>query len=112
MQAADLLLKKHAQDKLPTAIMVGNDPIAVGVYRSLQKNGLHIPEDISIVSFDNIEVAEFLTPALNTVNVNTEEIGKLAVRMVNERIKEVRKVPIQVIVSNNIIVRESEKNID
>nr|HPI99820.1 substrate-binding domain-containing protein [Enterococcus sp.] len=60
----------------------------------------------------NIEVAEFLTPALNTVNVNTEEIGKLAVRMVNERIKEVRKVPIKVIVSNNIIVRESEKNID
>ncbi|MCZ4449700.1 hypothetical protein O3Q49_12860 [Enterococcus lactis] len=37
MQAADLLLKKHAKDKLPTAIMVGNDPIAVGVYRSLQK---------------------------------------------------------------------------
>ncbi len=60
------------------------------------------------MSFDNIEVAEFLTPALNTVNVNTEEIGKLAVRMVNERIKEV-KVPIKVIVSNNIIVRESEK---
>ncbi|MCS5465158.1 substrate-binding domain-containing protein [Enterococcus lactis] len=89
--------------------MVGNDPIAVGVYRSLQKNGLHIPEDISIVSFDNIEVAEFLTPALNTVNVNTEEIGKLAVRMVNERIKEVRNVSIKVIVSNNIIVRESEK---
>ncbi|HHW3696702.1 TPA: substrate-binding domain-containing protein, partial [Enterococcus faecium] len=86
--------------------------IAVGVYRSLQKNGLHIPEDISIVSFDNIEVAEFLTPALNTVNVNTEEIGKLAVRMVNERIKEVRNVSIKVIVSNNIIVRESEKNID
>lgn len=112
MQAADLLLKKHAKDKLPTAIMVGNDPIAVGVYRSLQKNGLRIPEDISIVSFDNIEVAEFLTPALNTVNVNTEEIGKLAVRMVNERIKEVRNVSIKVIVSNNIIVRESEKNID
>lgn len=61
------------------------------------------------MSFDNIEVAEFLTPALNTVNVNTEEIGKLAVRMVNERIKEVRNVSIKVIVSNNIIVRESEK---
>ena len=88
--------------------MVGNDPIAVGFIVHF-KNGLHIPEDISIVSFDNIEVAEFLTPALNTVNVNTEEIGKLAVRMVNERIKEVRNVSIKVIVSNNIIVRESEK---
>lgn len=41
--------------------------------------------------------------------MNTEEIGKLAVRMVNERIKEVRNVSIKVIVSNNIIVRESEK---
>lgn len=110
MQAADLLLQEYNQANLPTAIMVGNDPLAVGVYRSLQKNGLHIPEDISIVSFDNIEVAEFLTPALNTVNVNTEEIGRLAVRIVNERIKGTRKVPIQVIVANNIIIRESEKN--
>ncbi len=57
-------------------------------------------------------MGDFCLILLNTVNVNTEEIGKLAVRMVNERIKEVRNVSIKVIVSNNIIVRESEKNID
>lgn len=112
MKAADRLLEKYSgSDQLPTAIVVGNDPIAVGVYRSIQKNGLKIPEDISIVSFDNIEVAGFLTPSLSTVNINTEELGKIAVRIVDMRVKKLRHIPIRVVVSNNIIVRESEKEL-
>ena len=110
MTACDDFLAAH-KNNLPTAIVAANDPIAVGIYRSLQKNQIKIPEDISIVSFDNIEVAEFLTPPLSTVNVNTEVIGKVAVRIANERIKKIRDVPIRVIVANNIIVRESEKEL-
>lgn len=112
MEAANQLLADCQEEELPTAIVVGSDPIAVGVYRSLQKNGLTIPDDISIVSFDNIEVAEFLTPSLSTVNINTEELGKIAVRIADERIHQIREIPIKVMVSNNIIVRESEKNIE
>ncbi|MBU5594305.1 LacI family DNA-binding transcriptional regulator [Amphibacillus sp. MSJ-3] len=110
MQATNRLLAE-CQGSLPTAIMVANDPIAVGAYRSLQKQGLSIPDDISIVSFDDIEVAEFLTPSLSTVNIPTEELGKIAVRMLNERIKAVRDTPIQVVVSNKIIIRESEREV-
>uniref|UniRef100_UPI00403F1C93 LacI family DNA-binding transcriptional regulator n=1 Tax=Candidatus Enterococcus willemsii TaxID=1857215 RepID=UPI00403F1C93 len=112
MQATDTLLEATKGKALPTALVVGNDPIAVGAYRALQKRGINIPDDISIVSFDNIEVAEFLTPALNTVHVNTEELGKIAVRMVNDRIINHRTVPIHVTVANTMIIRESEKKMN
>lgn len=108
MEACDELLQDQRYP-LPTAIMVGNDPIAVGVYRSLQKSNYKIPEDLSIVSFDNIEVAEYLTPSLSTVNIHTEEIGKLAVSLAKELMAKTRRIPIQVIVSHEMIVRESEK---
>ena len=101
-------LLEDKQYSLPTAIVVASDPIAVGVYRTLQKNNFLIPKDISIVSFDDIEVSEYLTPSLSTVNIQTEEIGKLAVRLAKERIDKVREVPIRVCVSYEMIVRESE----
>ncbi|MHC5268937.1 LacI family DNA-binding transcriptional regulator [Enterococcus sp. LJL98] len=103
-----LLMEKK---ELPTAIVVGNDPIAVGVYRALQKRQFMIPKDVSIVSFDNIEVAEYLTPSLSTVNIHTEEIGKLGVRLAEELMSKVRQVPIQVSVSYEMILRESERKI-
>jgi len=110
MKAMAQLLKENKE--LPTAIVVGNDPIAVGVYRSIQKNGLKIPNDISIVSFDNIDVSQFLTPSLSTVSISTEEIGRWAVRLLISRIKKERKIPVQIKISNEIIVRESEKNLN
>lgn len=110
MKATEEMLQRN-RDKLPTALIVGNDPIAVGAYRALQKQGVTIPDDISIASFDNIEVAEFLTPSLSTVNVNTEELGKIAVRVMHARLKKKRDIPIRVIIANNVIVRESEKEI-
>lgn len=106
----DLLEEK--KDQLPTAIMAASDPIAVGVYRSLQRKGIRIPEDISVVSFDNIEVAEYLTPSLSSVNIETEEIGKIAVRLAKERIDKLRTIPIRVLVDNEVIERESEKDIN
>lgn len=108
MEACERLLKER-EKSLPTAIVVGNDPIAVGVYRSLQKNNYSIPGDVSIVSFDNIEVAEYLTPSLSTVNIHTEEIGKLGISLAKELMSQTREVPIQIVVSYDMIVRESEK---
>ena len=110
MEAGEELIQAQAQS-LPSAIMVGNDPIAVGVYRALKKNNIRIPEDVSIVSFDNIEVAEYLTPSLSTVSIHTEEIGKLAVNLAKEMLTEDKKIPVHVIVSYEMIARESEKEV-
>lgn len=104
------LLEKQ-KDCLPTAIVAGSDPMAVGIYRAIQKHRLKIPEDISIVSFDDIEVAEFLTPNLSSVYIAAEEIGKIAVRLARQRLLKERKVPVNVEVGYQVRVRESERTI-
>lgn len=90
-----------------TAVLVASDPMAVGVYRAFQKRGYNIPEDISISSFDDIEIAQFLTPSLTTVKVETEELGKFAVKLALERIRGEREIPVRVMIPANLIKRES-----
>ncbi len=109
LSLGELFLKDYQGKTMPTAIVVASDPIAVGVYRALQRHNIKIPQDVSVVSFDNIEVAEYLTPSLSTVNIETEEIGKIAVRLAKDHINKTRKVPIRVTVPSEIIIRESEQ---
>ena len=59
-----------------TAIMCGNDLIASGVVEECKLRGLRIPEDISVIGFDDIPIAASMTPALTTINQNRIELGK------------------------------------
>src|SRR5712692_4855614 len=63
-----------------TAIFCANDEGAVGAMRALHQAGLTVPEDVSVVGFDDIEVAQHLIPPLTTVHVDKEAIGSLAVQ--------------------------------
>lgn len=94
-----------------TAILVASDPMAVGVYRAFQKQGVAIAKDISVSSFDDIELAEFMTPSLTTVKVETEELGKFAVKLALERIREERTVPVHVMIPGQLKIRESVSGI-
>ena len=64
-----------------TAIFAANDNTAVGAYQALDEAGLRIPDDVSIVGYDDIPVAALLRPALTTVNIPLEEMGRRAVRL-------------------------------
>lgn len=64
----------------PTAVVCGNDVLAVGALKAAQRLGLRVPEDISITGFDDIELATVTTPALTTVHVPHREMGVLAAR--------------------------------
>jgi len=59
----------------PSAIICVNDFMALGVLRALRENGLAVPEDVSVVGYDNICLSEYTTPALTTVNVSRDQIG-------------------------------------
>jgi LacI family transcriptional regulator len=111
LKLSNELIETFEEKERPTAILVASDPMAVGVYRSLQKKGIRIPDDISIVSFDNIKMVEYLTPPLTTINIYTEELGRVAVRMAKERIVGAREIPLRTIVPGKIINRESVKKI-
>lgn len=71
------LLKKH-RDELK-ALLVMNDRLAFGAYQALQEAGMRIPDDVSIVSFDNDELAAYLRPGLTTVALPHEDMGRRAV---------------------------------
>jgi DNA-binding LacI/PurR family transcriptional regulator len=61
----------------PTAIVCVNDVMAVGALRELRERGLRVPQDISVTGFDNIKLSEFCYPALTTLHIPRERIGKL-----------------------------------
>lgn len=75
----------------PTAIMVSSDPMAIGAYRAIAELGLRIPEDISIISFNDQTNARYMIPPLTTVRIQTKYIGFAAVDLLAERERSPRE---------------------
>lgn len=69
---------------LPTAFFAGNDIIAAGCIRGLQKCGYRVPEDISVIGFDDGSQSPFLTPSLTTMRIHCDRMGALAVERLLE----------------------------
>lgn len=65
----------------PTAVVCGNDLLAVGAVFEIQARGLSAPDDVSVVGIDNLEIAAHLAPALTTVHLPTAQLGDQAGRM-------------------------------
>jgi DNA-binding LacI/PurR family transcriptional regulator len=70
-----------------TALLANNDYVALGVIRALRENGLQVPEDVSVIGFDGVDVCEHVTPALTTVKVPLDEIGEAATARLLQRIR-------------------------
>lgn len=81
--SADRLL---ALKPRPTAVVAGNDEIAYGLWRSLRRHGIKMPEEISITGFDDREEAVLMDPPLSTIRVHKEEIGQTCMKMLLERL--------------------------
>ncbi len=102
------LAKKMLQEEnRPTAVLVASDPMAVGVYKAVNEAHLRIPEDISVISFDDIEMAEYMSPSLSSIRMNAEEMGRLAVRMAKERILGDRTMSILITCASELKLRDS-----
>jgi LacI family transcriptional regulator len=68
-------------DPRPTAVMCGNDVLAVGALKMARQMGIDVPGQVSITGFDDIEIAQIVTPALTTVHVPHREMGRRAAQM-------------------------------
>lgn len=101
-------LMKEVLDKgdRPSAFVVASDPMAIGTMRALHEAGIKVPEEMALISFDDIEAAAFLNPPLSSVKVHTDEMGALAVDTLLSRLKG-RQIPIKVVLPTKLIVRES-----
>lgn len=94
-------------EKHPTAILASNDLQAVGIYRATQEMGYKIPDDIAVVSFDGIEMSEYLYPSLTTVRPATKEMGKEAINLAREKLVGDRESAIQLTINSKLIIRDS-----
>jgi len=70
----------------PTAVVAGNDETAYGLWVSLRRHGVKVPEEISLIGFDDREEAVLMDPPLSTVRVHKEEIGETCMKMLLERL--------------------------
>ncbi|GLX77364.1 DNA-binding transcriptional regulator CytR [Thalassotalea insulae] len=76
-----------ANPNRPTAIFCFNDDIAIGAIHEIKKHGLRVPDDISVVGFDNIKVSGYIDPPLTTIDQPAYEMGRTAVEVVLQQIK-------------------------
>ena len=73
--------------RIPTALLVENDVMAISVYRALRSNGLRIPEDVSVIGFDGRSICSMLEPALTTLRVPRRMMGRLLVTLLLQKME-------------------------
>jgi LacI family transcriptional regulator len=91
----------------PTALFVTSDEVALGVLAALHKRGVSVPDDIAVVGFDDNPLAQYTIPALTTVRLPFEEMGRLAGKMLLDLIFHKAKPGRQVLLETELIVRDS-----
>lgn len=96
-------------EELPNALFASSDALAVGAMQAIQAAGLRIPEDISVIGFNDVSVAKYVSPALSTIKVETEWMGELAVSTILDLAKEFSPVPRKIMLGTKLIQRESTK---
>ena len=94
-----------AQQCWPSALFVASDSIAIGVLRAIHEKGLAIPEDISLISVNDIPTARFTFPPLSTVRIHSEMMGSQGVNLLLEKARDGRALPLQVFVPSVLKLR-------
>ncbi len=91
----------------PTAIFCANDSTAVGVVKAFHEEGVKIPKEISIISIDNTDICQFSSPMLTSIHIPKEDLGKVAVKTLIDRIHGGHTLPMKIEIPFTLITRES-----
>lgn len=100
-------LSKCPKEKLPTAFFADNDILAVGALRALTERGIRVPQDVSLIGFDDLSFGTFSNPPLTTVHVLKHEIGEIAVRRLIGSIQNPKHYTCKTQVSTYFVERDS-----
>ena len=101
--------KLLAQEHMPTAVVCSNDMTAIGVLHKLYRTGLRVPDDISVIGFDDIHIAEVMMPPLTTVQMSRLDIAKAAFGALRSQVEtpEASHGKREFDIPTELIVRES-----
>jgi LacI family transcriptional regulator len=103
-------LKKLAElRERPTAVLCSNDMTAIGVMREAFELNIKVPQDLSVIGFDDIRMAEFLTPPLTTVQMSQSELARLAFEALLKEVKRETPVPdgCEYVLKTHLVLRNS-----
>ena len=100
-----------ARKAWPTAILAGNDETAYGIWLSLRRNGVKVPDEISLIGFDDREEAILMDPPLTTVRVHKEEVGQTCMKMLLERLHNPQMTFSQRILPTEFVIRGSVRRL-
>lgn len=90
-----------------TAVVSYNDIAAIGAIRALRDHGLRVPDDVSVIGFDDIQGAAYHTPSLTTIRQPLNSMGNRAATLLLQRLRGAKDIPEQVSIVPELIVRES-----
>jgi len=93
--------------KLPTAVFADNDIIAFGAMKAMREFGIKIPQDVSVVGFDDMPFCKMIDPPLTTARVYKQRMGMIALKRLVERIDETPAETIKIEVNTTLIERKS-----
>ena len=96
-----------ADDEEVTAVFTANDQMALGLLRALHERGRRVPDDVSVVGFDDMEEAAYFWPPLTTIHQSFAEVGQRAVEAVVREIESGETAPREVLVPTRLVVRGS-----
>lgn len=94
-----------------TALVACNDAVAIGAMRALKEKGLSVPEDFSVVGFDDIELCDHVEPRLTSIRVPKEDLGAYALRVLARSIKQGEQPISSMLIDPSLVVRESTRSL-
>jgi LacI family transcriptional regulator len=108
----DMAAHLAAGVELPTALVCANDIIACGCLRAFKEAGLRVPEDLSLVGFDDLPLSSVVDPQLTTIQVSKAQIGRMAVRLLTDRLRgQADSPPVKVVISGRLVQRQSVRDL-
>ncbi len=102
----DAFVALHGKDPRPTAIVFSNDQMALGGIKAAHDRGVSLPRDVSITGYDDIQYASFSLPSLTTIRQPTNEIARIAVDLILERIPDGKPCK-RIVLEPQLVVRSS-----
>ena len=100
------------QKETPTAVFIANDNLAVGCYNAVHELGLSIPEDISLIGFNDLPQARYLVPPLTSMRLNMAYLASMAVSLLEIRKTEERPFAVKMIIPTELQRRESVQKLE
>ncbi|MDO4429947.1 MAG: HTH-type transcriptional repressor PurR [Lonepinella koalarum] len=101
-----------AQEHRPTAVFCCNDVMALGAISAITDAGFNVPEDFSVVGYDNIHASRFYAPPLTTIHQSKARLGERALKLLFERIENKTDKRETIEIHPELVVRKSVKNIN